>query len=101
MIELTNETVLSFSDAAVRLPRRRAGKKPHVATLYRWAMRGCRGVRLETIRVGGTLCTSVEALQRFCERLSSPGCEPQPRQTTKARERSIAQAEQELERAGI
>jgi hypothetical protein len=31
-----------------------------------------RGIRLEVIRVGGTLCTSVEALQRFFERLASP-----------------------------
>jgi hypothetical protein len=28
-------------------------------------------VILETIRVGRTLCTSVEAIQRFCDRLTS------------------------------
>jgi len=55
MIDLQTETVLSFKDAADRLPRRRQGKKPHIATIYRWAMRGCRGVKLETLRVGGTL----------------------------------------------
>ncbi len=37
--------------------------------LYRWATEGLRGVHLETIQVGGTLCTSIEALQRFFERL--------------------------------
>lgn len=100
MIDLTNENVLSFADAAERLSRRRAGKKPHVATLYRWAMRGCRGVKLETLRVGGTLCTSVEALQRFCERLSNPTSTTLP-PTAKSRERQIAQAERELEQAGI
>jgi len=101
MIDLTNETVLNFADAASRLPRRRAGKKPHVATLYRWAMGGCRGVKLETIRVGGTLCTSVEALQRFCERLSNPGSDSPRLPTTKQRERQIDKAERELEQAGI
>lgn len=70
MIELESETVLSLTEAAAHLPRRRAGKRPHVATMYRWAQRGLRGVKLETIRVGGTLCTSLEALQRFCARLT-------------------------------
>jgi hypothetical protein len=33
--------------------------------------RGVRGVRLEGVKVGGTTYTSVEALQRFAERLSA------------------------------
>ena len=67
MIDLQAETVLSLSEATGHLPRRRAGKRPHVATLYRWASEGVQGVKLDTLRVGGTLCTSLEALQRFCE----------------------------------
>ena len=50
-------------------PRRQARE---LATLYRWATHGCRGVRLETIQIGGTKCTSQEALQRFFNRLSNP-----------------------------
>lgn len=71
MIDLSKERVISLTEAARELPRRRKGVKPHVATLYRWASRGLRNIRLETIQVGGTLCTSVEALQRFCAQLSS------------------------------
>ena len=41
-----------------------------VDTIYRWATKGMRGFRLETIRIGGTLCTSHEALQRFFDRLT-------------------------------
>ena len=100
MIDLQTETVLSFSDAASHLPRRRAGKRPHVATLYRWASRGVRGVKLETIRVGGTLCTSIEALQRFCERLTDPHAPPAS-QTTAAREREAQKAERQLDEIGI
>ena len=70
MIDLTSETVISLTEAARTLPARRRGKRPHVATLYRWSQRGCRGVRLETCQVGGTRCTSVEALQRFVNQLS-------------------------------
>jgi hypothetical protein len=73
MIDTTAETILSLSQAADELPRRRRGRKTHVSTLYRWATSGCRGVRLETIQVGATRCTSREAIQRFCERLSQSG----------------------------
>ena len=70
MINISSEHVLCLRDAAKRLPKRRGGKRPHVATLYRWAKRGLRGVVLETLQVGGTLCTSREALQRFFESLT-------------------------------
>lgn len=100
MINLTDETVLSLTGATQYLPRRRVGKRPHVATLYRWAQSGCRGVKLETLQVGGTMCTSLEALQRFCERLS--GNEPGvPSKTSKQRVSEIAKAEAELSAAGI
>jgi hypothetical protein len=70
-----------------------------VSTIYRWATAGVAGVKLETIRVGGTLCTSFEALQRFFERLTE-GNSVRP-QTTRQRQREIATAEAELEQAGI
>ncbi len=70
MIDFTTETLVSFAEACERLPRRRAGKRSHPNTLYRWASHGVRGHHLETIQVGGTLCTSLEALQRFFNQLS-------------------------------
>ena len=51
------------------------------STLFRWASKGLRGVRLEVIRIGGTQCTSVEALARFFHRLSEhaePPAAPTP-----------------------
>jgi len=81
MIDLTAETVISLTEATKRLPARREGKRPHVATLYRWASDGYKGFRLETIRVGSTLCTSLEALQRFCERLTTDDVVPRARTT--------------------
>lgn len=53
------------------IPRRR-GKtgRLHPSTVWRWALKGVRGVRLEVVRVGGTLCTSTQALQRFFDRLA-------------------------------
>lgn len=70
MIKVKTEQLVSFPEACKYLPRRRAGKAPHPATLYRWANVGLNGIRLETIQIGGTLCTSIEALQRFFNDLS-------------------------------
>ena len=100
MINLTSESVLSLTEAAKALPRRRAGKRPHVATLYRWASRGLRGVKLETLQVGGTLCTSTEALQRFFERLGTPATatdQPAP----ESRARMLQKAAQRLREMNV
>jgi hypothetical protein len=76
MISIASDTVIPLSMVGDYCPRRRAGKKVHSSTAQRWAKTGCVAddgtrVTLETIRVGRTLCTSVEALQRFFDRLSA------------------------------
>lgn len=99
MIDLSVETVVSLDDAAKHLPRRRAGKLVHLGTLYRWISHGVKGHKLECIRIGGSTCTSLEALQRFCDRLSgSDSAQPSP---TRTRKREIARAESTLAAAGI
>jgi hypothetical protein len=97
MIDLANETVITLAEAAKRLPTR-----PHIASVYRHAQRGVRGIRLETIQVAGTLCTSVEAIQRWCERLTAArNGETLHVLTSRQRERAVAQAERELSEVGI
>ena len=100
MIDVASEAVLSLSQAAAELPRRRRGRKTHVSTLYRWTVSGCRGVVLESIQIGATRATSREALQRFFERLSDTG-EPSERRTLAARLRASEAAERELKRRGV
>lgn len=70
MIDFASEQVVSLANATKILPERREGKRPNVATIYRWTTRGVKGIVLETIQIGGSRCTSVEALQRFFEQLS-------------------------------
>jgi hypothetical protein len=75
VIDTATETVLPFSKAAKRVPARRADKPTSPSTLWRWSSTGCLArdgtrVRLETIRIGGSTCTSVEALARFFARLT-------------------------------
>jgi len=47
------------------IPTRRCGRRLNVSTVWRWAMRGVRGRRLETVMCGAQRCTSLAALQRF------------------------------------
>ena len=99
MIDISTEKLISLTEAAKRLPQRRRGSRPHVATLYRWSQNGVKGVRLETLQVGGTLCTSIEALQRFFDKLSEPR-EPAPNKRPD-RQHAIEEAERDCDQAGI
>lgn len=101
MIDLNHETVVALADVPARLPSRRRGKRPHVSCIYRWAQRGCRGIRLETIQIGGTSCTSLEALQRFFEALTAAR-DGKPITSRTARQRKVAhdRVTQELESSG-
>lgn len=66
--QILSEPLITLSQAAQLVPAVN-GRKPHVATLYRWATRGIKGVILESAFVGGVRVTSVEAIQRFLNRL--------------------------------
>jgi hypothetical protein len=75
LISITEETVIPLSKVGDYCPSTRAGKRVHATTAWRWGKAGCRAldgslVKLETIRIGSTNCTSVQALQRFFERLT-------------------------------
>jgi hypothetical protein len=77
-IDLASQRVFPLAELPNHVPPRRGGKPLHVATAFRWAKQGVRGqdgtlVRLPTLRVAGTKCTSLEALQWFCERLGANG----------------------------
>lgn len=61
------------------IPKRRRGRRIHVATIHRWCAHGIRGRRLEYVQVGGTRVTTEAALHRFFASLTEP---PQPTPTT-------------------
>jgi hypothetical protein len=47
------------------IPTRRSDTRLHVRTVFRWALRGLRGVRLRTTLVGGQRCTTLADLYAF------------------------------------
>jgi hypothetical protein len=70
-INIESEPALPLAEIARRLPARRAGKRTHVSCLWRWIANGLRGVRLESIQVGGVTCSSMAAVQRFFNELTA------------------------------
>jgi hypothetical protein len=101
-IVVAEETVFPLSKAPNHTPLSSSGKKLHVATVFRWKD-GIRGVKLETIRIGGTLYTTAEALQRFFERLSATDAGPEaaPLRSPAARRKAIERADRELTSLGV
>jgi hypothetical protein len=97
MIDVEQEKLVSFSQLAQSLPRRRSNRPVHVSTIHRWRKPGLRGVRLEAIRVGGSWHTTREAFARFCERLTAAETDGDTAAvTTSARRRTHELADVEL-----
>lgn len=67
---ITDGQLLPLTKLAASLPPVRGGRPPNRTTLYRWATTGlkCRSgqrVKLDAEFVGGTLCSSIAAVQRL------------------------------------
>lgn len=96
MVDLLAEKVIAIREVPRYLPVRPNGKRVHISACYRWIQRGVRGVRLEAVRIGGTMYTSVEALERFGLRLSDDTSATPRLPKSSAREREVNQASQRL-----
>lgn len=73
-------------------------------TAWRWSMKGARGVKLETMQIGGRRYTTQEAFQRFVERgtaAANGGSVTSATRTNRQRKAAIDHANAELDAAGI
>ena len=96
------EHLLTLSAAAREVPNRDSGRGVNVSTVWRWSLRGIRGVRLQTEMRGGIRYTSREALRRFfAATTAAANGEPVAVHNTANRQRQIEDAERELAEAGI
>lgn len=91
MIELHSETLIALAEVPKHLPGR-----PHISSIYRWCNRNRRP--LETVKIGGRVYTSIEALDRFAEQRSGPNEQAAPKQS---RTQAIARANAALDAAGV
>jgi len=78
MIDITSESLLQIGKAPLEI-KRITGERPHRATIDRWRRRGCQGVKLETVKIGGKRYVSHEALQRFVEAVTAAADRELPR----------------------
>jgi hypothetical protein len=71
---ILSEQVLSFPEAARRVPSFRQDKPTNTLTIHRWATIGIKTpqgiIKLEAVRLGGRWLTSVEAINRFSHLLT-------------------------------
>ncbi len=63
---LANDRPMSLPDAAAYLGRI-TGQKPHVSTLWRWCLKGCKGVKLDSICIGGKRFVTAAAIDYFID----------------------------------
>ena len=107
MIDAFNDKLLTMTEAAKQCPKVR-GKRPSTVTMWRWATKGQRGVKLEHVRVGRNMLTTEVALNVFFNGVANaPAVEREPlpqrpiQQTEKQRDREIAKAKASLIARGM
>lgn len=97
-IDTATETIVSFNDARSAF---KDGRRKSLATLHRWRLRGVKGVRLESILIGGLRYTSLEAIDRFIAAQNADDAPAVPVITASQRRRQSEAARAELERMGV
>jgi transposase-like protein len=87
-----NATPLSDAIAQTRLTIQEVAKRAGVdaSTVWRWVLKGVRGTKLESVRVGGRRYVSPMAVESFFAALNSPQqggtADPVPARTARAEE---------------
>lgn len=83
---LAHDRPMSLPDAAVYLGEI-TGQKPHASTLWRWCLKGCKGVRLDSLCIGGKRFVTAAAIDDFIDastrrrpdgQLPPPAATPRP-----------------------
>ncbi len=96
--------LIPLRQACSFIPSRVHGKNLHYSTLWRWASRGVRGVKLEVLRIGGGAYVTREGIDRFIAALNT-GANAAPaarkERTAKCRAADIERAERACAAAGI
>ncbi len=96
MIDIRAEKIVTLSKASKLLPN-----NPHRSTLERWRLVGRHGIKLETVLIGGSRCTSEEALWRFIAAVTQ-AADGQPAEESHAsRDAAAESAEQYLAANGV
>src|SRR5262245_40583903 len=102
MIDIYGETLVSLDEVAEFM-------KATQSSVYAWTRKGCRGVKLESVQLGGKRYSTREAVARFVAALSDPARVEKLRESTggyvharsvKARRREAKRSSERLRKAG-
>ncbi len=100
MIDSMTEELLTLAEAARVVPSK-SGRGVNASTVWRWALRGVSGTRLDVLRIGGKTYTSRQALQKFYEKCTASAMGVTQTATPAIRRKAAEAAERELEADGI
>ena len=111
MIDIAEDKLVPIAQLARYVPGH-TGRGVNPCTVYRWITVGVDGRKLEAMKIGRILYTSVAALQRFGVQLSPPRPGPagpagpgalgqKPPRRSRRRRRQINEAKKQLAAAGI
>ena len=101
-ISITSDELVTLSRAAKLLPHIN-GKRPCTTTLWRWAVKGLRGVFLEHVKLGNRILTTPGAVDAFCRELAEADAGRFKRggRPDRPNGAGFLRAQNELEKAGI
>ncbi|MEX2171539.1 MAG: DUF1580 domain-containing protein [Pirellulales bacterium] len=87
----------------ISLPKLASAEGVSPVTVWRWALRGVKGVKLRTGCIGGSIrYTTRQWYEEFCERVTAARSgDPAPAPRTKSREAAIDRAEKQLAEMGV
>ena len=98
-IDLSCEQPITFNEAANFLPE---ASRPSLSTWWRWWRHGVKGVRLETVVVGGRRYTSASAVRRFAAALTATSTDtPEPTCVAAGHNEAEEEVENALDAKGI
>jgi len=98
----TNEQLVKLSRVPA-IVEQITGDRPHIATIHRWHLRGCKGVKLQTAFAGGHRRTTETWIREFFNAVTAAANGTTASQSEESFKQSAAyaKAEQELAAAGI
>lgn len=69
---------MSLPAAADYIGKLTGQPKPNVSTMWRWCLKGCKGVKLESVCIGSKRYVTASAIERFIAARSEPSAPVPP-----------------------
>jgi hypothetical protein len=92
------ERKISMNEGAAYWARITGAPRPHRGTLIRWAIKGCRGKRLQAEPLAGRWFTTTAAIEEFLRHVTTPAADAVDRTAGPARAAQVQRSLDDLDR---